>query len=680
MVILTKQERELFDKYFLGWSDSLKLSHDMRAVLIDAILSYEFPVKLMKVFFDKKTSLKQVIETLIEFKIPMELIAKIDEVTVREFEADNAKANEENNDEVAGAKDSATDLALAPASSTLNNSVLDSLPKKKPVKLVLETKEGDETAKDQSKVELPGSGGDLPIPPKSVIIRTPSANSDSKVEDSNRKAGLGLVVGDEEETGDKPEGKAKGKNWLSSIKLPFGKKEKGSNVLTPSRTTRPNRLGSGFSQSSDGGSLSGKGAKIGFIALAVLIILISAGVLWRLGNENGEYNSSDNSSATSLGLSTCTTAEGLPGVIRYNVTPNAELFGLSGFVDSQRSLPYVNSALAFEQGKSYQAIIAGENYRVGLAPDVSVFAPVSSFTQTGSECVQELAVEVLTRGIENQQRASVQLAYKIDFSHWSGLLVVLSLISILGFTAITLFMSGGKIKDFVLMVVLVGGTGYFVSKSDWEPSIFFLFYFFMYILSVALGSKSELQEQSDSFNAGNQLRLPQSMETLFKSLSRGWGIVGGYDWSQSAIYSALMMFIGAVYPSASPLVRAFDSQIMAIGIGGLFVVFSCAMEAWRRGLLGDWIAFALGFIGLLDFGIYYSAFGSNPPNIFDFSPAAVAVLGWTATFIIAVLANFGAQATSERTELQRDRMADGMLFFSSMKLVAVLSYIFYYLM
>jgi hypothetical protein len=678
MAILTDKEKELFDKYFLGWSDSLKLSHDMRAVLIDAILSYEFPVKLMKVFFDKKTSLKQVIDTLIDFKIPMELIAKIDVVTVREFEADKANANNKNQVEEAGAKDSATDLALTPASASPLNSVLGSLPKKKVVlePLVLETKEGGEVATQIGTLRPPSTLRRTGTPLVLADEGNATVSNAEEGEESGDSEGDVVLEADVDKTS-----ALKKKGGLASLKekatniaksISAGKKEKGSNFLTPSRTTRPNRFG--------GGSLSGKGAKIGFIALAVLILLISAGVLWRLGNENGEYNSSDNSSATSLGLSTCTTADGLPGVIRYNVTPNAELFGLSGFVDSQRTLPYVNSALAFEQGKSYQAIIAGENYRVGLAPDVSVFAPVSSFTQTGSECVQELAVEVLTRGIENQQRASVQLAYKIDFSHWSGLLVVLSLISILGFTAITLFMSGGKIKDFVLMVVAVGGTGFFVSKSDWEPLIFFLFYFFMYILSVALGSKSELQEQSDSFNAGNQLRLPQSMETLFKSLSRGWGIVGGYDWSQSAIYSALMMFIGAVYPSASPLVRAFDSQIMAIGIGGLFVVFSCAMEAWRRGLLGDWIAFALGFIGLLDFGIYYSAFGSNPPNIFDFSPAAVAVLGWTATFIIAVLANFGAQATSERTELQRDRMADGMLFFSAMKLVAVLGYIFYYLM
>ncbi len=418
-----------------------------------------------------------------------------------------------------------------------------------------------------------------------------------------------------------------------------------------------------------------------FGMLALIILLISVGVVWRLGNENGEYNSSESSSASDLSLPVCTTTDGLAGVTRYNITPNPDIVGLSGFIDPQRTQLYQNPAFVFEQGKSYQAIIVGDNYRVGLSPDISVYAPVFSFTQTGSECVQELAVEVLTRGIESQQNATVQLAYKIDFSHWSGLLVTLSLLGILGFTGITLFMSGGKFKEMFSMLIHVISIAAVTSVADMPPWAFFVLYFLIgYHASVNFGNKSELQEQKDSFEAGNQLKLPESMKSLFESLSRGLGLVGGYDWSQSAIYSALMMFVGAVYPSASPLVRAFDSQMIAIVLGGLFVLFSFAMEAWRRGLVGDWVAFGLGFIGLLDFGIYFSAFGSNPPSILDLPPTGLAILGWAATFIVALLLNLWSQAASERTELQRDRLSDGMLFCSAMKLVAVLMYVFMFLM
>ena len=341
---------------------------------------------------------------------------------------------------------------------------------------------------------------------------------------------------------------------------------------------------------------------------------------------------------------------------------------------------YTDTALVFEQGKSYQAVIVGDNYRVGLSPDVSVYVPIYSFTQTSSECVQEVAVEVLTSGIENQQRASVQLAYKIDFSHWSGWLVALSLASILGFTGISLFMSGGKIKDLLVMVLFVGGIALFTKVSDAPPWAYFMIYMIGYIAAVNFGNKSELQEQRDSFEAGNQLRLPESMKTLFDSLSRGLGIVGGYDWTQSGVYSALMLAVGALFVSASPLVKALDSQLMAIGVNALFALFSFAMEAWRRGLPGDWVAFGFGLLGLIDFGIYYSAFGANPPNVLDFSPTALSVVGWATTFIIVAIINFVVQATSERTELQRDRMSDGMLFYSAMKLVAVLGYIFMFLM
>ena len=82
---------------------------------------------------------------------------------------------------------------------------------------------------------------------------------------------------------------------------------------------------------------SGYGTKIAFIALAVLILLISAGVLWRLGNENGQYTNSNQSTAVDLGLPACVTADGVSGVTRYTITPNLDIVGLSGFVDPQRT-------------------------------------------------------------------------------------------------------------------------------------------------------------------------------------------------------------------------------------------------------------------------------------------------------------------------------------------------------
>jgi hypothetical protein len=354
MVILTKDEKELFDKYFLGWSDSLKLSHDMRAVLIDAILSYEFPVKLMKVFFDKRTSLKQVIDTLIELKIPMELIAKIDVVTVREFEADKAKANNENQVEVAGAKDSATDLALVPASASPIKSVLGLLPRKKPAEpLVLEPQDGANVKAGQT-ITQSGTDqpeGTLPIP-EFGPMRPPTL----------RKSGTPLVLADEGlgtagntgESGDSEEDsnqKAQtqsGKpglhrtsrppvletysalDWFKSPRATFEKWNKNREINAASKT--------GKSSSSSRKGVEFSGAKI---TLYVILLAIVVGIVWVVANANPQGISSGGADSQQI-------IQEAPPVDPNNIPLDVEgSVNQRGFVGELQKFIYALSILTF---------------------------------------------------------------------------------------------------------------------------------------------------------------------------------------------------------------------------------------------------------------------------------------------------------------------------------------------
>ena len=94
----------------------------------------------------------------------------------------------------------------------------------------------------------------------------------------------------------------------------------------------------------------------------------------------------------------------------------------------------------------------------------------------------------------------------------------------------------------------------------------------------------------------------------------------------------------------------------------------------------DWKSYWLGFVGLVDFLILIWLFGNNPPTFQSLSSAALAVIISLVMFVIVFGFNFWFQSEGERMEIARDRMADGMLFYSCMKLVAILSYILLFIM
>jgi hypothetical protein len=124
----------------------------------------------------------------------------------------------------------------------------------------------------------------------------------------------------------------------------------------------------------------------------------------------------------------------------------------------------------------------------------------------------------------------------------------------------------------------------------------------------------------------------------------------------------------------------FHSQLAAITIQALLVAFFFGFESYRRGLPEDWMAYGLGFVGLLDFPLLMWFFGNNPPEWLGMPPIAHAIIVPLVLFIGVYILNTFLQGRGERQELLRDRLSDSMLFFSAMKLVAVLTYIFMFLL
>ena len=74
--ILSEQDQKTFDEVFLKWCDSVKASHDMRAVLLSAILSYSEALKLIKLFFNKKMSFNEAFDMLKAVEVGLVYIKK----------------------------------------------------------------------------------------------------------------------------------------------------------------------------------------------------------------------------------------------------------------------------------------------------------------------------------------------------------------------------------------------------------------------------------------------------------------------------------------------------------------------------------------------------------------------------------------------------------------------------
>lgn len=416
------------------------------------------------------------------------------------------------------------------------------------------------------------------------------------------------------------------------------------------------------------------------VILLLLLMILGVGVAYRLGSTGNTDSLPENGASPSYMTSqSCVMENGQQGVKKYQVVPKAELVGRHGFINSTLSIEDLEAPV-FDGATAYDAVLESGYYVVAVAPGHYVYARVTDFVENPTiVCVDPAGMTFLTDAI-NSNTTKVEVTYKLNFSHWSGWLVIFAMFCVAGFALISLFMSGDDKSDLVGYFIFIIAIAYHTHSSTATGISYFVLYVgAVTIATILFGSKSELKQLNEQFQAGGQFKIPDATRPIFDSLSRGFGIVGGYDWSKTALTHAIFVFIGAISLNSSPLYRAFGDHIWAIAIGGLFIVLSFAMEAYRRGAWGDWAAFGLGLFGLADLPIFILMFGDNAPRLSQLGPIALAVIVPLIILFIAFVFNFVLQSSSERNELARDRMADGMLMFSTMKLVAILLYIYMYL-
>lgn len=427
-------------------------------------------------------------------------------------------------------------------------------------------------------------------------------------------------------------------------------------------------------------------AKWAALILILLIILFSIGAFVRLNsvsNSNNGFGSgveSSDSLPVPQGIETCVLPDGREGVLRYLVTPRPETVGKKGFTDPSLSVISQDPSV-FEMAKVYTAIKLGQNYLVVIGSDVSVYLPIGAFVENPStECAEVISTGSLLDDAQKATTPDVQMAYRINFSHWSGWLVTLALLAVFSFAFISMFLSGNDRFDGLLFILAVVLTMFVSLKASGDKWVFLALFVGSLLWAIQAGSKSELRQMNEQFMSQGQFKVPDSVRPLFESLTRGWGIIGGYDWTTAGLYGIVIVFGGAIDLNASPLFHIFGDQLTAVLVGGLVIAACFAMEAARRGMVEDWASFFVGITGLVDYLVFVWLFGNNPPQVTAMTPTALAVVIPLGLFILIFGINFLLQARGERMELVRDRMSDGMLFYSSMKLVAVLAYVFMFLM
>lgn len=454
-----------------------------------------------------------------------------------------------------------------------------------------------------------------------------------------------------------------------------GALDKMKNISVPRRSNVPRRSAGPASEKNKVSSA----VLWSTVILLLLLLVLGVGVAYRLGVAGNNDSLPQSSTQPYMSTQSCILESGQQGVKKYQITPKAEIIGRHGFVNPTLSIEDLDAPV-FDGTTTYDAVLDAGYYVVAVSPGRYVYARVTDFVENPSiVCVDPAGITFLTDAI-NSGNTKMEVTYKLNFSHWSGWLVSFAMFCVAGFALISLFMSGDDKSDLVGYFIFIVAIAYHTHSSTATGLSYFVLYIGgVTVATILFGSKSELKQLNEQFQAGGQFKIPDATRPIFDSLSRGFGITGGYDWSKNALTHAIFIFIGAVSVSASPLYRAFGNHIWAIGIGGLLVVLSFAMEAYRRGAWGDWASFILGLFGLLDLAVYIVMFGNNPPTISQLGPIALAVIIPLAILFIAFGINFVLQSTSERNELARDRMADGMLMFSAMKLVAILLYIYMFL-
>jgi hypothetical protein len=138
--------------------------------------------------------------------------------------------------------------------------------------------------------------------------------------------------------------------------------------------------------------------------------------------------------------------------------------------------------------------------------------------------------------------------------------VTLALIAVFSFAFISMFLSGNDRFDGLLFIVSVCFTMYISLNASGDALLFVAIYVGSLLWAIQAGSKSELRQMNEQFVAQGQFKVPDSVRPLFESLSRGWGIIGGYDWTTAGLYAIVIVFGGAVDLNASPLFHIFETS------------------------------------------------------------------------------------------------------------------------
>ncbi len=240
-------------------------------------------------------------------------------------------------------------------------------------------------------------------------------------------------------------------------------------------------------------------------------------------------------------------------------------------------------------------------------------------------------------------------------SVWFPVLVGILLVMIAG--ALFAIWVGGRLVEFILMTMII------VFSILLTPHVAVDGFAWLYLLGliacVALGSRGEVEMiRSAMTRSSSQATVSGELGTIVKSVSRGFGVIGGIDWSSAAWWAGLHLALGLLNPAISPLFVLYGSWVATILLFGQ-IVFFFGLESYRRGTVGDWGGYGVGFLGLLYIFIFKLI--TNAMSMYIWSLVS-------GMFVLVLLITIGL---SSREEINKDRLPDSMFLFGSNVLVAL---------
>ena len=285
------------------------------------------------------------------------------------------------------------------------------------------------------------------------------------------------------------------------------------------------------------------------------------------------------------------------------------------------------------------------------------FVPGDVFPATADNTVECLSSEEAGSFISANQILNPEplTARVTSTSAWFPVLIVILLVMVAG--AMFAVWVGGRLVEFLLMSSII-----FLAVIL-TPSVALeglgAFYLFGLVACIALGSRGEVEMiRAAMSRSSSAATVSGELGTIVKSVGRGFGIIGGIDWSSAAWWAGLYLAMGLVNPSLSPLHILFGSFIATLLLF-LQIIFFFGLESYRRGTKGDWGGYAVGFLGLL----YIFIFKLVSDMLMMYITSLLAGLVMLVILILIGLSN--------REEINKDRLPDSMFLFGAMVLVSL---------